>query len=77
MKTMKFQIAIVAFVFAGLGVIGCTNEDGAGGTSDGTSAEAFELRSEKNLAPAMDTTKASTAVPVTDSSKADSGKIGE
>ena len=53
MRSIKYPVAIAALVLAGLGAIGCTNENGAGSTSDGTSAEGYELRSEENLAPPM------------------------
>ena len=59
MRTSKLPIAIAALFFVGLGAIGCTNQNGAGGTTDGTSAEGYELRSEEHLAPAMDSTAAS------------------
>lgn len=60
MRSIKFPVAIAALVFAGVGAIGCTNQDGAGGSSDGTSAEAYELNSEKNLAPSMDSVDTAT-----------------
>ena len=32
----------------------CTNQDGAGGTSDGNAGESYELRNKDHLAPSMD-----------------------
>ncbi|MEO5584819.1 MAG: hypothetical protein ABIQ75_05140 [Flavobacteriales bacterium] len=64
MRSSKYPVAIAALVLAGLATTSCTNRNGAGGTSDGTSAEGYELRSEKNLAPPMDSMKA-TAVDST------------
>lgn len=73
MRSIKYPVAIAALVLAGLGAIGCTNENGAGSTSDGTSAEGYELRSEENLAPPMDSVKSTVA----DSTAVDSAVSGE
>lgn len=54
MRSFKLPVFLAALGLAGLGTIGCTNRNGDGGTSDGTSAEAYELRSKDNLAPPMD-----------------------
>ena len=55
---MKQQISLLGFsvsLAVGLLFAACTNENGAAGSSDGTSAEAYELNSEKELASPMDT----------------------
>ena len=54
MRSIKYPVAIAALVLAGLGAIGCTNENGAGSPSAGTSAEGHELRSEEKLAPPLE-----------------------
>lgn len=78
MRSIKFPVAIAALVLSGLVATGCGNQNGAGGTSDGTSAEAYELRSEKNLAPPMDSVKAVVAdSTVADSAKKESSGSGE
>lgn len=77
MKTRHTYILAV-FLIAGFGTIGCSNENGAGGTTDGTSAEAYELRSDENIAPSMDSVKA--AVPdsaAVDTMAGDSAAAGE
>ena len=60
MKSRRTYI-LTALLIAGVGAIGCSNENGAGGTTDGTSAEAYELNSGENIAPSMDSVK--TAAP--------------
>lgn len=70
MRSLKFPVAIAVLVLASLGATGCGNRNGAGGTSDSTSAEAYELGSEKNLASPMESVK-TTAV---DSTVADTTK---
>ncbi len=76
MKTRHTYI-LAATLVACAGAIGCSNENGAGGTTDGTSAEAYELRSDGNIAPSMDSLKA--AVPdsaVPDSAAGDGAAHG-
>lgn len=78
MRSIKNPLAVAAFVLVGMCAISCTNRDGAGGTSDGTSAEGYELRSQENLAPPMDAEKTS-PVDSTAANKAlaDSSNSGE
>lgn len=75
MRSIKSPVAIAAFLLLALGAIGCSNENGAAGSSVGTSAEAYELRAEENLVPPMDSANA--AVPdhtMADSTRAHSGE---
>lgn len=51
------RLLLASLLFIGLGSMGCGNRNGAGGTSDGTSEESYELRSKDNLVPARDQAK--------------------
>lgn len=60
----KFTFTAAALAMVGIGAMGCTNQDGAGGTVDGTSEQAYDLRTNQdNLAPPMDSVKAAAPAP--------------
>ena len=54
MKTAYVRLTLGALFVACLSITACTNQDGAAGSSDGNSGEAYELRSEDHLVPSMD-----------------------
>ncbi len=74
MKKLQHYLAITALVGGVMATSACSNRDGAGGTTDGNSANAYELRSKENLAPPMDTTATGTE---TNTAQGDSAQGGE
>ncbi len=74
MKMFQHYLGALALVGLVATTTACSNRDGAGGTTDGNSANAYELRSKENLAPPMDT--AATAPKAEEAGK-DSAQGGE
>jgi hypothetical protein len=56
----KTSYALAALLLALLSFSACTNQDGAGGTVDGTDENNYELNQD-HLAPPMDSVKAPSA----------------
>ena len=54
MKTTIHKAILGSLIIAGLGATGCDEPHASSGSTDATSANAYELNSEENLAPAMD-----------------------
>ena len=54
MRTSRIQLALGALLFTACAITACTNQDGAGGTSEGNAGEAYELRNKDHLVPSMD-----------------------
>lgn len=54
MRTPYIRLTLGALLVACFSITACTNQDGAGGTSDGNAGEAYELRNKDHLAPSMD-----------------------